>query len=113
SFGVKEKRTLKRASMRFWLGLSAVLLTTACTEAVQRNASRALHSSNHSNEWKLAGLLPGRTSIPRAETLLGNASKRDSDNPSAMWRACGGDELIVDVDDQGIVQSVRAARGSG
>jgi len=104
---------LKRASTRFWLSISATLLTTACTEAAQRNASRALHSYNRSNEWKLAGLQPGHTTIARAETLPDKPSKKDSDNHSAMWRACGGDELIVDLDGQGIVQSVRAAKGSG
>ena len=103
---------MKRASTRFWLSISAALLATACTEAAQRNASRALDSSNRSNESMLAGLLPGRTTIARAETLLGKAAKKDSGSHSAMWQACGGAELIVDLDGQGIVQSVRAAKGS-
>jgi hypothetical protein len=100
--------------MRFWLGVStmfsAVLLTTPSGGADQHNVSPVLHPLTRSNESRLAGLLPGRTAISTAENLLGKASIKDTDNRSIVWQSCMGDELIVDLDDRGIVQLIRAVK---
>ena len=101
---------MKRASTRFWLSISAVLLTTASMEAAQGSASRALHSTNRSNESRLAGVLPGHTDIRRAEALLGKPSTFDLANQSAVWQTCDGDELIVDFDGTGTIQQIRAVK---
>lgn len=106
---------MKRASTRFYLVTSFMLLMTEDTAATQRIGQQALHSSNpatRSNESRLAGLLPGRTTLSRAEALLGKASKKDIGNHSALWKTCAGDELILDLDNQGVVQAVRTAKAN-
>ena len=103
---------MKRGSMRFWLSASFLFLVLASGEGIQSNSGNASRSTRRVNELDIAGLSPGRTSIARAEALLGKASKRDGDSSSAVWNSCSGVELIVDVDGRGIVQLIRAAKSA-
>jgi hypothetical protein len=103
---------LKRGSMLFWLSVSSLFFVLAPVEAIQANSANAARLSQRANELNIAGLLPGRTSIVRAEALLGKASKIDRDSFSAVWNSCLGIELIVDVDGRGIVQLIRATKSA-
>jgi hypothetical protein len=103
---------LKRGSMRSWLSVSLMMLLTSQAGAVQ---AKSPHSGNHftrDNEWKLAGLLPGRTSLSRAEIILGEASQGRG-GETLTWHTCSGDFVIVDADRQGIIQSVRVSKNLG
>ena len=101
---------MKRGWMGFWLSVRGISLTAAIVAPpCWPQSGNALR---HNNELRLAGLLPGRTAIAKAEILLGKASKRDS-YQSAIWKKCDGQELIVDLDSKGIVQQIRAMKDSG
>ena len=101
---------MKRGWMGFWLSVRGISLTAAIVAPpCWPQSGNALR---HNNELRLAGLLPGRTAIAKAEILLGKASKRDS-YQSAIWKKCDGQELIVDLDGKGIVQQIRAVKNAG
>ena len=102
---------MKRGWTRFWLSVSGISLMAAIAAPPGWPQSGNALRRNH--ELRLAGLLPGRTAIAKAEILLGKASKRDSYNQSAIWKKCDGQELIVDLDGKGIVQQIRAVKNAG
>jgi hypothetical protein len=110
SCGAKEKKILKRASTRFWASASLGLFATCAVslladgEPQARNFPRA-NESRH-NETILAKILPGRTSMAEAQALWRNPTKKDAENHLANWLTCDGDELNVDFDEDGIIQSV-------
>ena len=104
---------MKRASMQLWAGISAVFLILTMVIASAAVAAAPLQTTNglqRRNETRLAGLLPGRTSITRAQAILGKSTVEDAQNHSAAWRSCSGDLLYVDSVDKGIVQQVRAEK---
>jgi len=103
---------LKRASMLLWAGISAALLilTTAIAMTVAAAPLQAKTAAQRRNETTLAGLLPGRTSIRKAQAILGKSTIEDPQNHSAAWRSCSGDLLYVDLDNTGIVQQVRVEK---
>jgi len=76
------------------------------TDSLHRQNLHEYKAHRH-NELRLAGLVPGRTSIIRARTVLGNVTINDTQNHSVAWRSCTGDLLDVDLDERGIVQMVR------
>ena len=97
--------------MQLWPGISAALLALTIAMAATDVAAEPLQATNgihRRNETTLAGLLPGRTSITRAQAILGKSTIKDAQNHSAAWRSCSGDLLYVDSDDKGIIQQVRA-----
>jgi hypothetical protein len=54
----------------------------------------------------LAKILPGRTSMAEAQAFWRIPTQRDPENHLAKWLTCDGDELNVDFDENGIIQSV-------
>jgi len=101
---------LKRASMQLWAGISAALLILTITMAVAAAPFQATDGPHRQNETTSAGLLPARTSITKAQAILGDSTIEDAQNHSAAWRSCSGDLPYVDSDDKGIVQQVRAEK---
>jgi hypothetical protein len=101
---------LKRGSMRSWLSASLMMLMTSQAGAGQ---AKPAHSGNHfarDNEWRLAGLWPGHTSLSGAEIILGKASLDEPGGKSLTWHTCRGDFVIADADGRGIIQSVRVSK---
>jgi hypothetical protein len=110
SCGAKEKKILRRASTRFWVSVSLGLLATCATGLLAGSRPQARNSPRHNegrhNETILAKILPGRTSMAEAQMFWRNPTKKDPENHLATWLTCNGDELNVDFDDDGIIQSV-------
>jgi hypothetical protein len=99
--------------MLLWAGISAALLiltTVVAAAAIAAAPLQATSGLQRRNETTLAGLLPGRTSLTKAQAILGKSTIADAQNHSAAWRSCSGDLLYVDSDDKGIVQQVRAEK---
>jgi hypothetical protein len=101
---------LRRVSTRFWVSVSLGLLA-ACTagfvadgKSQGKNPPR-LEERRH-NETILAKILPGRTSMAKAQTFWSNPTTKDAENHLAKWLMCDGGELNVDFDEDGIIQSV-------
>jgi hypothetical protein len=101
---------LKRASTQFWVSVSLGLLATCAAGLLAGGRSQARNSPGHKegrhNETILAEILPGRTSMAEAQTFWRNPTKKDPENHLATWLTCNGDELNVDFNDDGIIQSV-------
>lgn len=97
----------------FWLSVNAALLGASAATVAQNQAPR--HSvrehSTRNYEWKLAGLLPGHTTLKRAESLLGESFSQDSESQSsALWHDCNGSDLTVEANAKGIIQTVRVSK---
>lgn len=67
--------------------------------------------SKHNYEWKLAGVLPGHTTLRRAQDILGEPSFADSEKHSTTWAACKR-TLEIETDSRGIVQIITVWRTS-
>src|SRR5260370_26262063 len=110
SCGAKEKRILRRASTQFWASVSLGLLATCTVGPPADGGPQARNfpgpSERRHNETILAKILPGRTSMAEAQTFWRNPTKKDPENHLAKWLTCDGDELNVDFDENGIIQSV-------
>jgi hypothetical protein len=96
--------------MRFWVSASLTFFLCASIVAAQQEAVPKNSQPVRDNEWKLAGLLPGHTTVKRAEALLGNPQQDDPNSSSASWHTCWQDQLVVDYDKKGIVQLVRLSK---
>lgn len=101
---------MRRASTQFWASVSLGVLATCALSLLADGGSQA-RNSPHANERRhnetiLAKILPGRTSLAEAQTLWRNPTKKDPENHLAKWLTCDGDELNVDFDESGIIQSV-------
>jgi len=94
--------------MRFLVSVSVVYLLGVPFSRPQNNTDLSKKVPDRNHEWKLAGLLPGHTSLGRAEAILGQPTELEESGKAASWRTCFGDELAVDVDSKKIVQTVRA-----
>jgi hypothetical protein len=94
--------------MRFWVNVSAICLVGAPLSRPQNSSHQTRKVADRNYEWKLAGLLPGHTSLGRAEAILGQPTELEERGDAALWRTCGGDELAVNLDTKKIVQAVRA-----
>ena len=96
--------------MRFWVSASLTFFLCASIVAAQQKAVPQNSQPVRDNEGKLAGLLPGHTTVKRAEALLGNPQQNDPNSSSASWHTCWQDQLVVDYDKKGIVQLVRLSK---
>lgn len=88
---------------------SALLLISVAAEMarsqnpIKNRAPRAVRT----NETRLAGLLPGKTSARRAHELFGTSSVENRQDHTSTWADCNGYQLVVESDEAGIVDSVR------
>ena len=66
--------------------------------------------SARNTEWKLAGVLPGHTTLQRAKAILGEPFTHESDY-RATWTTCEK-KLEIRADHEGIIKAVRVTRTS-
>ena len=93
---------MKPGWMQFLASVNlAALLTPA---AYGQHAGNAIVKAARNHETTLGGMVPGRTSFRQAAAILGKATVGSS------WRARGGDEITVDLDEKKLVQTVRMTR---
>jgi len=106
---------LRRASTQFWASVSLCLLAACAAGFVADGKSQGKdsprlderrHGGGRHNETVLAKILPGRTSLAEAQRFWRNPTTKDAENHLAKWLTCDGDELNVDFDEDGIIQSV-------
>jgi len=94
--------------MRFWVSVSVVCFLCAPLSRPQNRPHPTRRVPDRKYEWRLAGLLPGHTTLERAEAILGRPKELDETGQTASWRTCFGDELAVEMDAKRVVQTVRA-----
>jgi hypothetical protein len=99
---------LKRVWTRFWASTSLFSLLPAVA-AAQTKTIREPVPSVRASESTLAGLLPGQTRLARAKVLLGSPREKDAESSSVRWNRCS-DDLIVEIDSGGVIQTVRVTR---
>jgi hypothetical protein len=99
---------LKRAWTQFWASASLFSLLPAVA-AAQTKTLREPVPSVRASESTLAGLLPGQTRLARAKVLLGSPREKDAASSSVRWNRCS-DDLIVETDGGGLIQTIRVAR---
>jgi hypothetical protein len=95
--------------MQFWASVSLGLLVTGAAGRIAGGSVQAKNlprKDRRHNETILAKISPGRTSMAEAQGFWRIPTKNDPDNHLAKWLTCGGDELNVDFDENGIIQSV-------
>src|SRR5215831_7251951 len=109
NYQARERKTLKRAWMRFSASVSLLSLATTITTA-QTTTTRQPVASIRASESRLAGLAPGQTRLARAEAVLGKP--RDRESGSARWRRCDED-LVVEADSAGLIETIRITRHLG
>ena len=99
---------MRRASTQFWASVSLGLLATCAAGRIAGGPvqTKSHHNEGRHNETILAKILPGRTSMAEAQAFWRIPTKRDPENHLAKWLTCDGDELNVDFDENGIIQSV-------
>ena len=99
---------MKRAWTRFWASVS--LFTPLAAGAVaQTNTLGNPVASIRAAESRLAGILPGKTTLRRAAELLGAPRERDLNSSSVRWNRCS-DDLIAETDSGGLIQTIRVTR---
>jgi hypothetical protein len=59
------------------------------------------------SQWKLAGVIPGHTTLQRAKAILGMSFLGESEY-QATWTTCGK-KLVIEADQWGIVKLVRVS----
>lgn len=93
--------------MRFWLGISALLLVVPAIEANQQSAHRQ-HASSRANELTLAGIRPGRDKIGRVFSIYGKAKSGRKGETEFSWEVhCPPESLFVTTDQSGVVQAIQ------
>lgn len=102
---------MKRAWTRFWASVSLFSLLSAVA-AAQTKTLREPAPTVRASESTLAGLLPGQTRLARAKALLGAPGEKDAESRSVRWNRCS-DDLIVETDGGGLIQTIRATRHLG
>ena len=83
--------------MRFWVSASLTFFLCASIVAANKKQSEKIASPFAMNEWKLAGLSPGHTTVKRAEALLGNPQQDDPNISSASWHTCWQDRTCTSI----------------
>jgi hypothetical protein len=97
---------LRRASKRFWLLVSVVVVAVA---ALTMQGGWGAGGPKRVNELTLAGLQAGKDAFEKASRKLGKESHiRAQDDPNAhFWRInCDLDDLVIEADTEGIVRDV-------
>ena len=102
---------MRRGWTRLWGSVSFLLIIPEILTG-QNGAAKPARKIERDNEWKLAGLLPGRTRVAAAEELLGKPLEKDADSLTFRWHNCFND-LIAESDGKGVVQTVRISKRSG
>jgi hypothetical protein len=95
---------LNRAWMKFWLSVSLLALTVSAGAASQKH-----NSDKGKNELTLAAIQPGRDKLSGVEKQLGDhlrAEEGDSPGGHAWTDPCSGRRLSVEVDREGVIQTV-------
>jgi hypothetical protein len=93
---------------RFWVSASATILMGCASGAYAQATAPRRSIALRKNEWKLAGLLPGRTTVQRAKAILGKTAAVDG--TSLTWNGCDGLLVEVQADRQGMIQTVRLSQ---
>ena len=92
--------------MRFWLGISAVLLVVPAIEANQQSAKRQ-DPARRANELTLAGIRPGRDKIAKVFNMYGKAKTGRKGDTQFSWEVhCQPEVLFVTTDQSGVVKEI-------
>jgi hypothetical protein len=102
---------LKRGWTRLWASVSLFTLFAAGTVAQRKTLQKPVASARAA-ESRLAGILPGQTTLRRAKLLLGDPREKDQAGGSVRWSRCA-DDLILETDAAGLVQTIRVTRHLG
>jgi hypothetical protein len=102
---------LKRGWTRFWASVSLFTLFARGTVAQTKTLQKPV-ASVRAAESRLAGILPGQTTLKRAKLLLGAPREKDQAGGSLRWSRCS-DDLILETDSVGLVQTIRVTRHLG
>jgi len=102
---------LKRAWTRFWASVSLFTPLAAGAVAQTKTLDHPVRSVRAA-ESRLAGILPGKTTLTRAAVLLGAPRERDANSSSVRWNRCS-DDLIAETDSGGLIQTIRVTRHWG
>jgi hypothetical protein len=98
---------LRRASKRFWLLVSVVVVVAVAALTMQGGWGAG--GPKRVNELTLAGLQPGKDAFEKASKKLGKESNiRAQDDPNAhFWRINRDlDDLVIEADTNGIIRDV-------
>lgn len=99
---------MKRAWTRFWASVS-LFMPLAAGAAAQTKTLRGPVASGRAAESRLAGILPGKTTLTQAAALLGAPREQDANSSSVRWNRCS-DDLIAETDSGGLIQTIRVTR---
>lgn len=91
-----------------WVSWATFLVLPYCPAGSGQTAPAKQNTRR--NETRLARLVPGRSSLKAARAVWRTETTVDSANHWAVWLTCAGDELNVEYDERGIVQSVRVTK---
>jgi hypothetical protein len=103
---------LKRGWTRFWASVSLLFSLGAVGAVAQTKSLRKPVATARAAESRLAGIVPGQTTLTRATALLGPPRERDANSSSVRWSHCS-DDLILETNSAGRIQTIRATRHLG
>ena len=90
--------------MRFWVSVSLLAVLVLSTNAQSRGGGMR-KAIVRNNETMLGGLVPGRSSLRKAITILGQPTS------GSTWRTAKGAEIAVDLNSEELIQTVRMTQG--
>ena len=98
--------------MQYSASVSVIILASSAVLLGQNSLQAYRHdlSAGHTNEWKLASLVPGQTRFTKVDRILGRPSPTSSDR-TATWTNCL-QQLVVESDQTGVVQTIRVSKVS-
>ncbi|MBS1867641.1 MAG: hypothetical protein JSS69_17135 [Acidobacteria bacterium] len=99
---------MKRASMRFWLCVSAALVSAAVLCPVNASQSTNRAASKRFNELTLAGLRPGRDTLEHAQQAYPALRHQDNDrNGFVLHNLCRRSQLFLEMDSTRHIAALR------
>lgn len=93
---------MRRAWKRFWL--CASVLAAFVPQAVAQHGT-----TKRANEFLLARLRPGRSTLADAKTLYGEKRRFSASDDGKVWTwadSCAKSKLRVEADEQGVIQTL-------
>ena len=99
---------MRRASTRFWLSVSCLLLASAALGSESQESAKKESGQHHANELTLAGLRPGQNTLRQAVLKYG-ASKSEESGTASWHDVCRGHTLSIIAGDENKIQTIRVS----
>jgi hypothetical protein len=102
---------LKLGWTKSWLTVSAIALAATAIASPQKQPPRG----RGANELTLSGIQPGKQKLAAVEKLFADlrAVSTDPGSPRTWEETCSGRKLTLEVDQEGVIQSVDVSLGNG